>query len=215
MRFSLCFPCLLNIPTFWLRSCTDWPGCRLCTRFPPFLHNFFTLKTKFRNWPNCNFRTTRVCTGGLRSRSFCRRLFCAALWPWFPRTGLRKFSFQWPFQWGCLYCWRIRAHTLTSATWVIRLIFIWGGHKSNLYYVVSLFLLLNVDHQDVLAQFCQFSLTFAMSIGLLEKASESFQVGEWSPCNIALRSLLNEVLYFHLPRTIFLGTCWSSGQAWI
>jgi hypothetical protein len=28
---------------------------------------------------------------------------------------------------------------------------------------------------DVLAQFCQFSLTFALTIGLLEKASDSFQ----------------------------------------
>ena len=28
---------------------------------------------------------------------------------------------------------------------------------------------------DVLAQFCQFSLTLALSIGLLEKASDSFQ----------------------------------------
>jgi len=28
---------------------------------------------------------------------------------------------------------------------------------------------------DVLAQFCQFSLTFALTIGLLEKASDAFQ----------------------------------------
>jgi hypothetical protein len=28
---------------------------------------------------------------------------------------------------------------------------------------------------DVLAQFCQFSLTFALTIGLLEKASDEFQ----------------------------------------
>jgi hypothetical protein len=29
---------------------------------------------------------------------------------------------------------------------------------------------------DMLAQFCQLSLTFAMAVGILEMASESFQV---------------------------------------